>query len=55
MEKKQKKKYLKPKLTQIKLDPKCAVLGFCKASSTPFGPGQAGCGIPGSPCSSGGS
>lgn len=55
MEKKLKKKYVKPKLTQVKLDPKCAVLGFCKTESTAFGVAQAGCGCPGSQCNACGS
>ncbi len=37
MEKKVKKKYEKPEVTRIKLDPKTAVLGVCKASGTAGG------------------
>ena len=36
---KKKKKYEKPQVTRIRLDAKCAVLGFCKTSGT-VGPGQ---------------
>ena len=55
MEKKLKKKYVKPKLTQVKLDPKCAVLGFCKNTSTDFGTLLSQCGCPGAPCTACGS
>jgi hypothetical protein len=55
MQKKQKKKYVKPKMTQVKLDPKCAVLGFCKNESADFGNLAAGCGCPGAPCTACGS
>jgi hypothetical protein len=34
MDKKNKKKYVKPKVTKIKLDAKTAVLGFCKTNSS---------------------
>ena len=30
MENEKKKKYAKPQVTKIRLDAKCAVLGFCK-------------------------
>ncbi len=50
MQKKPKKKYVKPKMTQVKLDPKCAVLGFCKNESTEFGTLAQKCGCPGAPC-----
>ena len=56
MEQEKKKEYEKPKITKIKLDAACAVLGFCKTSGT-VGPGVgagAGCN-PGSPCDSLGS
>ncbi len=56
MQPKQKKKYEKPILTKIRLDAKCAVLGFCKTSGL-VGPGVgggAGC-SPGTPCESAGS
>jgi hypothetical protein len=44
MEDKQtKKKYETPKVTRIRLDAKCAVLGFCKQAATGSGPAQAGC------------
>ena len=52
----EKKEYEKPKITKIKLDAACAVLGFCKTSGT-VGPGVgggAGC-TPGLPCDSVGS
>jgi hypothetical protein len=34
MDKKNKKKYVKPQVTRIKLDAKTAVLGFCKTTSS---------------------
>jgi hypothetical protein len=37
-----KKKYEKPQVTRIRLDAKCAVLGFCKSASF-GGPVVAGC------------
>jgi len=40
---KPKKKYETPKVTRIRLDAKCAVLGFCKQAATGSGPAQAGC------------
>ena len=43
MKKNQKKTYEKPKVTKINLDAKCAVLGFCKSSSGPPGPGGPTC------------
>jgi hypothetical protein len=52
MKSEQKKDYEKPRLTQIKLDAKCAVLGFCKGATTgPNGPGCNSAGV----CSSTGS
>jgi hypothetical protein len=33
-EKKSKKRYEKPVVTRIRLDAKCAVLGFCKGASS---------------------
>lgn len=45
MEEKKKKKYIKPELTKIKLDAKCAVLGFCKINGG-NGPNGANCGNP---------
>jgi hypothetical protein len=43
-----KKFYEKPRLTKIKLDPQCAVLGFCKnsAASGNAGPRGVACGVP---------
>jgi hypothetical protein len=54
-----KKPYVKPEVTRIRLDARCAVLGFCKANSS----GAAGAGPAvsycadafGSPCQSQGS
>ena len=54
MEKNKKKKYEKPKVTKIKLDPQCAVLGFCKATGI-MGPRGANCGIPFPQCRAPGS
>ena len=48
-----KKEYEKPRLTKIRLDAKCAVLGFCKTTGK-VGGGVPGCN-PGVPCSSIGS
>jgi hypothetical protein len=45
MEIKKKKKYVKPEVTQIKLDAKCAVLGGCKIAGDE-GPSGTGCGTP---------
>jgi hypothetical protein len=45
MEENKKKKYEKPKLTKIKLDPQCAVLGFCKNIGS-TGPRGSHCGFP---------
>jgi hypothetical protein len=45
MEKNKKKKYEKPKVKKIKLDPQCAVLGFCKNNLT-TGPRGSQCGFP---------
>ena len=56
MKPEKKAEYEKPKITKIKLDAACAVLGFCKTSGK-VGPGVgpgAGC-TPGSPCNSVGS
>jgi hypothetical protein len=39
MQQEKKKKYEKPIITKIRLDAKCAVLGFCKTSGK-IGPGQ---------------
>ena len=54
IEKKLKKAYEKPRLTRIRLDAKCAVLGFCKNSSF-FGPLADNCGVGVAPCSGAGS
>ena len=45
MEENKKKPYEKPRLTKIKLDPQCAVLGFCKNTSA-TGPRGSACGFP---------
>jgi hypothetical protein len=39
-----KKRYEKPTLKKVKLDPKCAVLGFCKTTNM-IGPGNLGCAL----------
>jgi hypothetical protein len=41
-----KKRYVKPKLKKVKLDAKCAVLGFCKTKGKINGPGRSHCGVP---------
>lgn len=43
MQKKKKKKYVKPKVTKIKLDAKTAVLGFCKVQGGGGGPTSVNC------------
>ena len=43
MEKKKKRKYVKPKVTKIILDSKTAVLATCKASGVGFGPKNINC------------
>jgi hypothetical protein len=50
MENKKRKKYVKPKVTRIKLDAKCAVLGGCKVSGD-SGPNGSGCENFSLPCS----
>jgi len=45
MEKGHKKKYEKPKLTKIRLDPETAVLGKCKNTGL-RGPNGDHCGVP---------
>ena len=45
MEKKNKKKYVKPELTKIYLDAECAVLGACKFVGG-SGPNGSDCGLP---------
>jgi hypothetical protein len=52
--KKMKRKYEKPKVTKIKLDAKCAVLGFCKAMGK-VGPTGTNCGPPLPACQTSGS
>ena len=42
MEKKKKRRYVKPKITKIHLDAECAVLGACKTSGL-VGPMGTGC------------
>jgi hypothetical protein len=42
MDNKIKKKYQRPKVTQISLDAKTAVLAVCKIDGK-FGPGKSGC------------
>lgn len=34
MEQREKKPYEKPKVTKVRLDPQCAVLGFCKTTGS---------------------
>jgi hypothetical protein len=51
---KKKRRYEKPTVTRIKLDARCAVLGFCKTRGR-IGPGAPNCGMPSAPCSSPGS
>lgn len=41
-----KRKYVKPKVTKIKLDAKCAVLGGCKVSGDEGPNGDGNCGNP---------
>ena len=53
MDRKKKTEYEKPKLTKIKLDAACAVLGFCKTSGK-IGPGVMNCTV-GTACNSLGS
>lgn len=47
MQKKKRKKYVKPKITKIRIDARCAVLGFCKFSSSSGGPMNTNCRGPG--------
>jgi hypothetical protein len=52
----QKEPYVKPEATRIRLDARCAVLGFCKQAATGSGPALAGCqDALSSPCQSQGS
>jgi hypothetical protein len=46
MKTQKKKKYVKPEVTEIKLDAKCAVLGFCKISGDNGPNGDGACGSP---------
>ena len=50
-----KKRYQKPTLKKVKLDPKCAVLGFCKTPGTVGATGRVNCGIPVPQCFAAGS
>ena len=43
MQKKKKKKYVKPKVTKIKLDAKTAVLAACKVHQGSGGPNNINC------------
>ena len=45
MDIKKRKKYVRPKVTQVKLDAKCAVLGGCKIGGDD-GPGGSNCQAP---------
>jgi hypothetical protein len=49
-----KKRYEKPTLKKVKLDAKCAVLGFCKTTGK-IGPGRSNCGVPVPRCFAAGS
>jgi len=44
-----KKRYEKPRLRKVKLDAKCAVLGFCKTTGK-IGPGNPGCALGAARC-----
>ena len=56
MDQKNKKKYVKPEVTKIKIDSQTAVLAVCKASGVPVGPGiGVDCNPGGTPCSTIGS
>jgi hypothetical protein len=46
MKKKQKKRYTKPRMTKIRLEPQEATLGFCK-TMTGYGPAENDCALPG--------
>ena len=51
-----KQPYVKPEVTRIRLDARCAVLGFCKQVTTGSGPALTGCqDALSSPCQSQGS
>ena len=49
-----KKIYKKPKLKKVRLDARCAVLGFCKAMGS-YGMRGSHCGLPFSACNASGS
>jgi hypothetical protein len=49
-----KKRYVKPTMKKVKLDAKCAVLGFCKTTGK-IGPGRSACGYPATRCFAAGS
>ena len=49
MSQSEKKRYEKPTLRKVKLDAKCAVLGFCKTTGK-IGPGNPGCAVGASRC-----
>ena len=49
-----KKTYKKPKLKKVRLDARCAVLGFCKAMGS-YGMRGSHCGLPFSACNEAGS
>ena len=49
-QKKKKKKYVKPKITRIKLDAKTAVLATCKTAHSTGGPDHPHCGPGPFPC-----
>jgi hypothetical protein len=49
-----KKRYEKPSLKKVKLDVKCAVLGFCKTTGK-IGPGQNDCKLGAAKCLTAGS
>ena len=49
-----KKKYEKPEVKRVKLDAKCAVLGFCKHTGS-LGPNGGDCGQPFPECRQAGS
>ena len=49
-----KKRYEKPTLKKVKLDAKCAVLGFCKVQGK-IGPGKSNCKLGSAVCFAAGS
>jgi hypothetical protein len=54
METRKKRYYEKPTITRIRLDARCAVLGFCKSNGR-IGPGSPTNCTSGAPCSAKGS